>query len=380
MLIHMLSQRLPPESVTGAPLQALQLARALQDKGDRLRLYTTLPWGVEPDPAFTAGLEVRALHYPPPRRARPLLRLGAAYLSATEIDAADIVHGHALSPMILGYALRRKHSSPPFIVKPSLGGEHGEGELHKLRSQLPRRLLQRAMDRIDAFAVLDDVIAADLDAIGIGKERIHRVPNGVDTRRFCPANEGEIAALRVAFSLPLQEPVLLFAGQLSPRKGVQELLAAWSAQVARGARGTLAICGGGPLEETVREAQTALPQQVRYLGELSDVAPAMRMADVLLLPSRWESFGNVVTEAMACGIPVASTATGIATQLLSNGEAGWRIDSVSEGALDDTLQQIIGSREQWSALGQRALALAQNYDFPHTAARYQEVYAELIND
>lgn len=377
--IHMLSQRLPPESITGAPLQAIQLARALQECGDSLCMYTTLPHGLTAESEFTQGLEVRPLSYLSLGPLRPVMRLAIAFRAASEIGSADIVHGHALSPMILGYALGKDPKSAPFLVKPSLGGGHSEGEVHKLRRLLPTRLLQRAFDRIEAFAVLDDVIAADLKDVGVSDERMHRVPNGVDTQRFYPADNEEVLRLRASLNLPAQAPLLLFAGQLSPRKGIPELLSAWTAQVERGEPGMLLICGGGPLRDLVLETQAALPDSVRYMGELADPTSVMRAADLLILPSRWESFGNVVTEAMACGLPVAATATGIATEIVCPKKTGWRIPEVSFAGLKETLEHIFHEREQWEVLGKGALAQSQHYDFKATAARYQAIYSQLTN-
>lgn len=373
MLIHMLSQRLPPDSVTGAPLQTLQLADALQRSGDTVRIYTT-KWPLPPE---RESRDVEYLPYCTARGLRSISRSLSTVRAAPTISRAQVVHGHALSPMVLAYALARGRRSPPFLVKPSLGGDHSEGELKKLRGIFPAPLLRRVLDRISAFAVLDDTIDEELVALGVPRSRIYRVDNGVDLTRYASTDSSKRARLRREFGFDPQAEVLFFAGQLSPRKGVRELLEAWSAIRREHPRAVLAFAGRGPMQDEVR-ACGQRNGSIRWLGELPSIAEVLRCVDVLVLPSRAESFGNVIVEAMATGVPVASTRVGVAPDVLVPSENGWFIEDVSAAAIESALRTVFRDRARWQSYGQRGRLAAGRYGFATVAGAYQHIYRGLI--
>lgn len=376
MRINMLSQRLPPESVTGAPLQALQLSQALIDSGATLRMFTTRPMGSGPIDWSFGDIPVSTIRYPRVHALVPAARLVATAMRAREISNAQVVHGHALSPMVLGYALGRKKHSPPLLVKPSLGGVHKEGELQKLRSLLPGPALRHALNRIDAFAVLDDLIEADLLGVGISPEKLYRVDNGVELDRFRPAEVEEKQVLQKQYSLPTSR-IMLYCGQLSPRKGIMELLSGWPRQLAASHGISLAFCGDGPLRAEVERAAIEHPGSFTYLGQQEDSAPAIRMSDALILPSRNESFGNVVVEALASGLPVAATPCGIAQHLIKTGVTGWQIKSTDACTIRATLEQALSETDQWPHMARECRMAARQFGFNRIAERYLEIYKTL---
>lgn len=372
MLIHMLSQRLPPDSITGAPMQALQLAEALRRRGDKVQLFTTQPViGRLPS---APGVSV--LPYLPVTGLRAASRFASALLASPWIARADVVHGHSLSPTVLAYAMSRRKGAPPFLVKPSLGGTHDEGELEKLRRSLPAPFVRRALLGISAFAVLDDTIEAELRALGVAENRIFRVNNGINRHAFAAGLASERAILRRDFDLPANAAVVVYAGQLSERKGIRELLGAWSNLADRTHGAFLLLCGDGPLRGEVLAAQSR-DASVRWLGVLPSIAPVLRCADVLILPSRAESFGNVVVEALSSGVPVAATQVGVVPALVAPGRNGWLMDEVSTSAVQATLQQVLAERDRWSALGANGSEAVRHLDFVTIAENYREIYNEL---
>lgn len=374
----MLSQRLPPENHTGAPLQAVQLSRALIARGARVQMLTTRPYGVNDHCGTLTGIPVRAIRYPRVPGLVSIARLLGAAAHAPRIADTDIVHGHALSPMILGYALNRGRQGPPLLVKPSLGGLHREGELQRLNTPMAKPLLHRALHRIDAFAVLDDLIESDLRSLGIPGDRLIRVDNGVDLERFRPADAAQKHALRGNFGITAQR-VILFCGQLSPRKGVAELLAAWPQQLAGEHSVALALCGAGPLQTEVENAARDHPGAIHYLGQQADAAAVMRMADALVLPSRIESFGNVIVEALASGIPVISTRCGVAGRTVVPGRTGWHIEMVNAPAINTSLSEAIAARSHWPDMAQEACKTAAAFAVERIAGNYLHIYERLLD-
>jgi glycosyltransferase involved in cell wall biosynthesis/predicted metal-dependent phosphoesterase TrpH len=157
-----------------------------------------------------------------------------------------------------------------------------------------------AFYRQPAF-VLSPSPASDerLRGLGIPEERIGRWDRGVDLERFSPAlrDPGALAG----------EIKLLYAGRLTKEKGVDLLADAFLAAHARDPRLRLSLAGGGPEEEHLRQR---LEDRASFLGWLEgdELARAYASADLFLFASRTDTFGQVIVEAQASGLPVVAVA------------------------------------------------------------------------
>jgi glycosyltransferase involved in cell wall biosynthesis len=165
------------------------------------------------------------------------------------------------------------------------------------------------------------VMARWFETCGVARERIEVIPNGVDVERFRPvADATEKRQLRRTLGLPEAAPVVVFAGSIVPRKGVDLLIRAWPRVLAAVPEARLVLVGGfdrptfmtqermqelGRFQEGVR-AMAEGPEcggSVTFAGETDRVEDWLRAADVFVFPTEQEGMGNVVLEAMACGIP-----------------------------------------------------------------------------
>ena len=282
MRVLFVSQRLPPEHVSGAPLQALRLARALADEDMEVTILTTRFAAAQPTGPFEIE-GVRAYRLP----TIPELRASYAALAASYVRHAktDLIHGHALSATCLGAAFAAR---VPVLLKPSLGG--ASGDLEKIRRSPLAPLLLRTLEQVDRFAVVSREIQEELTAIGVPEAKLFAAKNGVDLERFRP--DGPRAELGV------DGPVVLFAGQLIARKGVDLLMQAWLQIAETRPDAWLVLAGPGDPPRGAR---------VLALGVRDDIDAVMRRASVLVLPSSNEGLPNVSLEAIAVGLPVVTT-------------------------------------------------------------------------
>jgi glycosyltransferase involved in cell wall biosynthesis/predicted metal-dependent phosphoesterase TrpH len=163
--------------------------------------------------------------------------------------------------------------------------------------------------------VLSPSAAADatLRSLGVAEDRIGRWDRGVDTARFGPRH-------RTPGLLPGPRTVL-YAGRLTHEKGVGLLADAFLAARALDPGLHMALAGGGPEEGTLRER---LGEHATFLGWLEgdELARAYASADVFLFPSRTDTFGQVVLEAQASGLPVIAVDEGGPATLVRDGVTG----------------------------------------------------------
>ena len=162
--------------------------------------------------------------------------------------------------------------------------------------------------------VLSPSTASDekLNELGIAPERIGRWDRGVDTERFTRARRTREPDGRVR---------VLYAGRLTREKGVDLLADAFLAARARDPRLELHLAGGGPEEDALR---SRLGGAARFLGWLEgeELARAYADADLFLFCSQTDTFGQVVLEAQASGLPVVAVAAGGPAELIASGRTG----------------------------------------------------------
>jgi len=150
----------------------------------------------------------------------------------------------------------------------------------------------------EAIIVLNSRVKEFLMGNGIEGSKIAFLPNGVDVDRFCPARQGEKCTLRRKYNLPEDRLLGLFVGRLVPKKGFAELL-----DLAAIENFELVFAGGEAPNGYARNDH-------HFLGCVSreHISEVFKMCDIFLLPSQGEGFPVTVQEAMACGLPVITTA------------------------------------------------------------------------
>lgn len=179
----------------------------------------------------------------------------------------------------------------------------GSIRLEPLWSPLARAYLGRFYREAARVVAVSSVVLEELRRLGVDPERIVEIPNGIDSARILQEPEGALAEQVRALGRPMK-PLVLGVGQVQPRKGVDVFV-----QVARELpEYDFVWVGGRPFGLLTQSGPKlrALPANVRFAGRVSDAELMAHYdaADIFLLPSRQENFGQVVVEAAAAGLPL----------------------------------------------------------------------------
>ncbi len=195
--------------------------------------------------------------------------------------------------------------------------------------------------------------------------RLAAIVGGVDTVAFQPPTTAQRLAARAALGLAGESFVVAWTGRMSLEKGLDHLLHA--ARVMNGTQTTLLLAGDGPQRPTLETAvrNLGLAGRVRFIGAVEDVRPVLHAADAYVFPSRGESFGNALAEAMACGLPcigLRPNGRGVKNanvELLDDGRAGLLVDANSPTGLADAITMLDANRSDGADLGRAARRRAE---------------------
>ena len=285
------------------------------------------------------GVDVDALEIHGPAKLKYALTLRELH---RRLDSCDVVHAHYGFAGWLGRLQRRRPLVVSFMGSDLLGTPGADGSLTRASS------IEVAANR--RFASMADQVIVKSRELGdvISSVNCHVVPNGVDVEEFSPI-ERRIACTRLGWDPEVTR--VLFAGNPGdPRKGFA---------LASEAIEKLRITSG-------RAVEIAVLHKVKA----HDVANYMNACDAMIMTSLWEGSPNVVKEAMACNLPVASVPVGD-VDFLFDGAAGYsvvgRVADELAVALDDAL------RNQEPVEGRTAL-MAKGLDSESVAHKLADIY------
>jgi glycosyltransferase involved in cell wall biosynthesis/predicted metal-dependent phosphoesterase TrpH len=342
--------------------------------------------GTDPsvDTRLAAVAEVDVPFYPGLKIGVPSLPSAVKTLTEGNFDAI-----HVCSPGpagVAGVLLARALSLP------LLGSYHTELTAYaQLRSG--RQSLAAAMaGAVGAFYGACDVVLspspasdAALAEIGVSAERVMRWDRGVDTSRFSPtlrerpSLHSPIEAEGATSEHPATAPDridVLYAGRLTREKGVELLAETFLRARDQDPRLHLLLAGGGPEQEMLRRR---LGEHASFLGWLqgADLARAYANADIFLFPSETDTFGQVILEAQASGLPVVAVAKGGPLTLVEDRVSGLLCEPRAQ-ALSDAVLELAGSPLLRRRLASAALSRVRERTWEGAMQRLAEGYVQLM--
>ena len=385
----------------GMNVYVRELARELSARGHRVDIYTR-----SQDPAVpheVPGLEIgaRVFHVPagpeaPYNKHRlfdylPEFVRGARAEAAHENVRYAVYHAHYWLSGWVARELQREQPAPIVQMFHTLGAMKNQVALGQADRETGRRI---AVER-EIMHFADRIIAATprdrqqmIDLYDAPRNKITIVSPGVDLALFHPP---PIQDTKQYFK---NDHTVLFVGRLDPIKGIDTWFRAMKLVVEEdpSLRGRLCVCliGGDvdedePDEEFARlnglKDELGIADVVAFLGKRSQESLPFyyASADVVVMPSRYESFGMVALEAMACGTPVVASDVGGLSFIVRNGETGFLVPEGDARAMAECLSCILHDPDLRARLGKRGVEVARAYAWPRIADQIEARYCEVAD-
>lgn len=307
--------------------------------------------------------------------------------------AYDLIHSHYWLSGEAALALRRSWGVPVVHMFHTLGAMKNQ----VARGTEERETLQRVEIERNQLSAMDAVVAATpkdkaqmVANYQADPTQIAVVPCGVDLRRFRPH---PMAAARAALGLPAApHKLVLLVGRIEPLKGIDALIRAIALLGERRPawRGQLSavVVGGGADHEPAQwnteqrrldalRTELGVRDAVHFVGARDqDQLPLFySAADVVTMPSHYESFGMAALEGLACGRPVVATSAGGPAYIVEDGVSGLHTPPDDPAALADRLEQVLDNDARRAVMGQAARLRAQRFGWETIASDILDVYA-----
>jgi glycosyltransferase involved in cell wall biosynthesis len=335
-----------------------------------------------------AGAEVSVLG---PERMKPLLRPGIAFTPVQignrprpaadtgailglrrRLRAArpDVVHAHGVragafaAVALAGHA----HGRPALVV--TVHNAPPEGSASRAIHGVLERVCARRCDAV--LCASDDLVARmrELGAADAERFDVPAVPAGPPSAAAVARATADIGASG--------RPVVLAAGRLAPQKGFDVLVAAAGRWRDHPHPPRTVIAGDGPLAARLAGQVRDTGSDVLLLGERDDVPALLAVADVFVLPSRWEARALILQEAMLAGRPIVATAAG-GTPGLTGEQAAVLVPPGDDAALAGAVLAVLADTSLASALGRAARARAASLPtLDDAVAQAMAVYRRLM--
>jgi D-inositol-3-phosphate glycosyltransferase len=389
----------------GMNVYVREVTRKLGERGVHVDVFTRSQDEHVPHVLHDLGYGNRVVHVPAgpevplPKKVLaeylPKFVEGVKEFAASKDIHYDLIHSHYWMSGVAAAELKASWGVPVIHMfhtlvlmknRVALSPLEIEGEY---RLQGERKVLETA-DRVVAatpaeLSQLQFLYQADVRKIVI-------TPPGVDTCRFYPIPKDEA---REFIGVPPCDRMILFVGRIEPLKGLEVLFQAIALLQKRGDLQEIQFCvtviGGDPDEipesmsaemsrmYAIRD-QYGLQDLITFMGKRSqETLPYYySAAEVVVVPSYYESFGMVALEAMACGRPVVASQVGGLAFLVQDGLTGYTVPVEDPGSLADRLVILLRDQALREQMGQNAVKLAEQYSWDIIVKKLHETYLEML--
>ncbi len=411
MNIAMLSYHTCPLAILGGKntggmnVYVRELTRFLGRQGVRVDIFTRSQDEHVPSVSHDLGYFNRVVHIPAgPENFLPkdqiwnytdVFAKGVFEFAARKDIRYDLIHAHYWMSGKAGILLKAQWGIPMLQMFHTLG---------LLKQQIARSLEEyegeyRIVGETEVMSAAEGIIAATdaereqlVTLYDVNPEKITIIPPGVDTHHFYPIAQDEA---KEAIGIPVQDRMALFVGRVEPLKGLDTLIKAMGIlkQTCKSFRCPhyLVIIGGDPEEDpdemSVEMAriralcqELGLKDMILFLGKRGQMTLPYyyAAAEVVVMPSHYESFGMVALEAMACGTPVIASRVGGLAHLIKDGQTGYTVPMQDPNALAEKLHLVFIDAELRARLGAQAAKYAQNFCWEAITTQMLDVYRGLL--
>lgn len=235
----------------------------------------------------------------------------------------------------------------------------------------------RVFSMCNHYLALSEEIRQGLVQKGeISPEKVTVLGQGIATERFSVVSLEQKNRLRKEAQLPIDVPIIIFCARVVYDKGIDIAEKIWPIIHAHFPHVHFLVVGGGKnkILDDLKKISAEQDNTIHIIGEVDDPSKYYQMSDLYLFPSRHEGLPTTLIEAMSCGLPSVVSDIGGCSDLIENGESGYRISVENVNEFVSKIEELLQNREKRRKMGQHAAAFVRRkHDYRQVIGRLEAI-------
>ncbi|AZV51152.1 N-acetyl-alpha-D-glucosaminyl L-malate synthase BshA [Bacillus halotolerans] len=361
-------------SVGGSGIIATELGKQLAEKGHEIHFITSsIPFRLNTYHPNIHFHEVEVNQYAVFKYPPYDLTLASKIAEVAERENLDIIHAHyALPHAVCAYLAKQ-------MLKRNIGivtTLHGTDITVLGYDPSLKDLIRFAIEASDRVTAVSSALAAETYDLIKPEKKIETIYNFIDERVYLKKNT---AAIKEKHGILPDEKVVIHVSNFRKVKRVQDVIQVFR-NIAGKTKAKLLLVGDGPEKSVACELvrKYGLEKQVLMLGNQDRVEELYSISDLKLLLSEKESFGLVLLEAMACGVPCIGTNIGGIPEVIKNNVSGFLVDVGDVEAASAKAVRILEDEQLSKRFTEAAMEMLNNeFSSQKIVSQYEQIYADL---
>lgn len=361
-------------TVGGSGIIATELGKQLAERGHEIHFITSsMPFRLKGFYQSVTYHEVEVNNYSVFQYAPYDIALANKIAEVIDDEQLDVLHMHYAIPHAVCAILARDMAKRNVGIVTTLHGT--DITVLGVDSSL-KGAIRYGIEKSDVVTAVSNSLAKQTMELIAPEKQIETIYNFIDTEDYYPQ---DVSHLRKVLGIAPEEKVLLHVSNFRKVKRVQDIVKTFS-YVRKQMPCKLILVGDGPERHPILEQAkgTDYEQDILFLGKQENVAELYALADLFLLMSEKESFGLVLLEAMACGVPCIGTDIGGIPEVIRHGENGFIVPSgaVEKAAL--LIVELLNNPEMYAAFRQQALeTVEKTFNNEQIITQYENFYYQV---
>lgn len=361
-------------TVGGSGIIATELGKQLAERGHEIHFITSsMPFRLKGFYQSVTYHEVEVNNYSVFQYAPYDIALANKIAEVIDDEQLDVLHMHYAIPHAVCAILARDMAKRNVGIVTTLHGT--DITVLGVDSSL-KGAIRYGIEKSDVVTAVSNSLAKQTMELIAPEKQIETIYNFIDTEDYYPQ---DVSHLRKVLGIAPEEKVLLHVSNFRKVKRVQDIVKTFS-YVRKQMPCMLVLVGDGPERHPILEQAkgTDYEQDILFLGKQENVAELYALADLFLLMSEKESFGLVLLEAMACGVPCIGTDIGGIPEVIRHGENGFIVPSgaVEKAAL--LIVELLNNPEMYAAFRQQALeTVEKTFNNEQIITQYENFYYQV---
>ncbi|GIP61801.1 glycosyl transferase [Virgibacillus pantothenticus] len=363
-------------SVGGSGVIATELGMLLAERGNEVHFITSsLPFRLNHIHPRIFFHEVELSHYPVFQYPPYDLALAAKMAEVINREKLDILHVHYAMPHAISALLARDIADHKVKIVTTL---HGTDITVLAIDDIFKNMITHAIHQSDAVTAVSNHLAAHTKQMLNVKQNIHVIYNFVNEQEYYPK---PLLSIKEQYGIKPTEKVIAHISNFRKVKRLPDIIRTFDL-IHKQTDSKLLLIGDGPECGTAMELvqDLGIEQNVLFLGKQKNVNDLLRISDLKLLLSEKESFGLVLLEAMACGVPCIGTNVGGIPEVIDHEKTGFLVDLAAIEQAASYAIQLLTDRELWKSFSNHAIKrVKDHFHSTHIVEQYEQLYDQLLS-